>query len=111
MLKGLEELKLDIATESYVKGKTSIERSSKITGVSIWRFLDELGDRKIGLRSELEDAKEEISRIAAWREHCCPSCIELRLGLAGASSQMAPRSEADLAPDNYTTSLCKDDLA
>jgi len=65
MLKGLEELKLDIATESYVRGKTSLERSSKIAGVSIWRFLDELSDRKIGLRYKLEDAKEEISRIVA----------------------------------------------
>lgn len=65
MLKGLEELKLDMATESYAKGKTSLERSSKIAGVSIWRFLDELSDRKIGLRYKLEDAKEEISRTVA----------------------------------------------
>lgn len=65
MLKGLEELKLDMAIESYAKGKTSLERSSKIAGVSIWRFLDELSDRKIGLRYKLEDAKEEISRMVA----------------------------------------------
>lgn len=65
MLKGLEELKLDIALESYMKGKTSIERSSRIAGVSIWRFLDELTNRKIGIRYKLEDAQEEISRIVS----------------------------------------------
>jgi len=63
MLKGLEQLKLDTGIDSYVKGKTSLERSSKIAGVSIWRFLDELTNRKIGLHYNLEDAEEEIAKI------------------------------------------------
>lgn len=65
MLKGLEEVKLDIGIDSYVKGKTSLEKSSQIAGVSIWRFLNELTNRKIGIRYKLEDAQEEIARIVS----------------------------------------------
>lgn len=65
MLKGLEEVKLDMGIDSYLKGKTSLERSSRIAGVSVWRFLDELTNRKIGLRYRLEDAREEIAKIVS----------------------------------------------
>jgi len=68
MFKGLEEVKLDIGVDSYVKGKTSLEKSSQLAGVSIWRFLDELTNRKIGIRYKLEDAQEEIARIIARRK-------------------------------------------
>jgi predicted HTH domain antitoxin len=65
MLKGLEELKLDMGVDMYVKGKTSLERSARVAGVSVWRFLDELTERKIGMRYKLEDAQEEIERIVS----------------------------------------------
>jgi predicted HTH domain antitoxin len=65
LLKGLEQLKLDTGIESYVKGKTSLEKSSRIAGVSIWRLLEELSSRKIGIRYRLEDAEEEIARIVS----------------------------------------------
>ena len=68
MQKGLEDLKLDSGIDHYVKGKTSLEKSAQIAGVSLWRFLEELGNRKIGLRYKLEDAREEISRIASRYE-------------------------------------------
>ncbi len=68
MLKGLEELKLDIGIDSYVRGKTSLEKSSRIAGVSIWRFLDELTNRKIGIRYRLEDAQQEIAKIVSKYE-------------------------------------------
>ena len=62
MQKGLDEVRLDIAVDHYVKGKASLEKASKIAGVSIWRFLEELTNRKIGIRYKLEDA-EEVARI------------------------------------------------
>ena len=49
MLKGLEELKLDMGVDMYVKRKTSLERSAIVAGVSVWRFLDELTERKISM--------------------------------------------------------------
>ena len=68
MQKGLEDLKLDSGIDHYVKGKTSLEKSAQIAGVSLWRFLEELSNRKIGLRYKLEDAKEEIARITSRYE-------------------------------------------
>jgi predicted HTH domain antitoxin len=35
----LAEVKTEIAIESCVKGKTSLEKSSEIAGVSLWAFL------------------------------------------------------------------------
>lgn len=58
--KGLTEVKIDIATDNYVKGKTSLEQSSKIAGVSLWRFLDELRKRNIALKYSIADAENEI---------------------------------------------------
>jgi len=68
MLKGLEEFKIELGVDSYVKGRTSLEKSSRIAGVSIWRFLDELTNRKVGMRYRLEDAEREISKIVSRHE-------------------------------------------
>ncbi len=59
MLKGPEEFKLDIGIDSYVKAKASLEKSSGIAGVSVWRLLDELANRKIGIRYRLEGAQQD----------------------------------------------------
>ncbi len=68
MLKGLEQLKLDTGIESYLKDKTSLEKSSRIAGASIWRFLEELTNRKIGIRYKLKDAREEIDKIVSGHQ-------------------------------------------
>jgi predicted HTH domain antitoxin len=65
MLKGLEELKLDTGIDSYVKGRSSLEKSARMAGVSIWRFLEELTNRKIGIRYRLEDAEDETAKIVS----------------------------------------------
>ena len=61
--KGLSETKIEIAIDSYAKGKTSLERSSKIAGLSLWGFLDELKTRNVALRYSLADAEFEIKTI------------------------------------------------
>ena len=61
--KGLSETKIEIAIDSYVKGKTSLERSSRIAGLSLWDFLDELRARNVALRYSLADAEFEIKTI------------------------------------------------
>lgn len=66
--KGLAEVKLDIAVDSYVKGKASLEKSSEIAGVSLWSFLDAFRDRNISLKYSVADAEAEIQK-ALKKEH------------------------------------------
>ncbi len=63
LTKGLEEVKIDMAIDLYTKGKVSLERASKVGGISIWHLLDELRNRRIALRYTIEDAEEEIKQL------------------------------------------------
>lgn len=65
--KGLNETKMDIAIDQYVKEKTSLERSSNIAGVSLWSFLDELRRRNVALKYSLADAQAEIEKVMRAR--------------------------------------------
>lgn len=65
--RGLSEARLDIAVDRYVKEKVSLEQASKIAGVSLWRFLDELRTRNVALKYSAADAEAEISRILERR--------------------------------------------
>lgn len=60
--KGLAEAKLDFAVDYYVKEKASLEQSSSIAGVSLWKFLDELRKRNIALKYSMADAESEIDK-------------------------------------------------
>jgi len=66
--RGVADAKMDIAVDRYVKGKSSLEQSSAIAGVSLWRFLDELRQRNVALKYSMADAEAEIERAAA-RKH------------------------------------------
>jgi predicted HTH domain antitoxin len=59
--KGLSKTKMDIAVEEYVKERASLEQSSAIAGVSLWKFLDELQRRNVSLKYSIADAESEIS--------------------------------------------------
>lgn len=61
--KGLAEVKMEIAVDNYIKGKTSLEKSSEISGVSLWSFLDELKKRNVALKYSIADAENEITKI------------------------------------------------
>lgn len=65
--KGLAEVKMDIAVDSYIKGKTSLEKSSEISGVSLWSFLDELRKRNVALKYSIADAENEIQKVIERR--------------------------------------------
>ncbi len=65
--KGLAEVKMDIAVNDYLKGKTSLEKSSEISGVSLWSFLDELRRRNVALKYSVADAENEIQKIIERR--------------------------------------------
>ncbi len=62
---GLTEAKMDLAVNHYVKEKTSLEQSSHIAGVSLWKFLDELRGRNVALKYSAADAEAEINRLLA----------------------------------------------
>jgi len=66
--KGLSEAKMDIAVDEYVKEKASLEQSSNIAGVSLWKFLDELHRRNVTLKYSVADAESEINK-ALSRKH------------------------------------------
>ena len=65
--KGLTEVKMDIAVESYIKEKTSLEQSARIAGVSLWKFLDELRRRNVSLKYSIADSEAEINEVIAKR--------------------------------------------
>jgi len=53
---------MEIAVDNYVKGKTSLEKSSEIAGVSLWSFLDELRKRKVALKYSLAMLRVKYTR-------------------------------------------------
>jgi predicted HTH domain antitoxin len=59
----LTEARMDLSVERHVKDKASLERSSKMAGVSMWRFLDELRRRNVALKYSMSDAESEINRL------------------------------------------------
>ena len=67
--KGLGEARMDVAVDRYVKERASLEQSSNIAGVSLWRFLDELRRRNAALKYTAADAEAEISRVIARQDH------------------------------------------
>ena len=58
---------MEIAIDNYVKGKTSLEKSSDIAEVSLWTFLDELRKRNVSLKYSIADAEAEIHNIIQKR--------------------------------------------
>ncbi len=61
--RGLDEVKLDLAIDYYLKGKVSFGKAAEIGGVSIWRLIDGLRDRRVASRYSIEDAEEDIRRV------------------------------------------------
>lgn len=66
--KGIEEIRMDIAVDTYVKGKSSLEKSAGISGSSLWDFLDELRRRNVALKYSVADAESEIKRARERRK-------------------------------------------
>lgn len=65
--RSLADAKMDIAIDFYIKEKKSLEQSSNVAGVSLWRFLDELRKRNVALKYSMADAESEIERLLTRR--------------------------------------------
>lgn len=55
--------KLTEAINQYTEGKISMGKAAELADVSIWKFLDEMKNKKIPIRYDLDDIKMEINRI------------------------------------------------
>jgi len=55
--------KLVKALKQYTEGKISMGKAAEVANVSIWKFLDEMKDKKVPIRYDLDDIKNEIDRI------------------------------------------------
>ncbi len=60
---GLKQYLLQEAIKQYTEGKVSMGKAVELANVSVWKFLDEMKDRKIPIRYDLDDIKKEIDRI------------------------------------------------
>ena len=60
---GLKQYLLQEALKQYTEGKVSMGKAAELANVSIWKFLDEMKDKKIPIRYDLDDIKMEIDRI------------------------------------------------
>ena len=60
---GLKQYLLQEALKQYTEGKISMGKAAELAEVSVWKFLDEMKDKKIPIRYDLDDIKEEIDRI------------------------------------------------
>ena len=60
---GLKQYLLQEALKQYTEGKISMGKAAELADVSVWKFLDEMKDKKIPIRYDLDDIKKEIDRI------------------------------------------------
>ncbi len=63
LLKGLEEKQLEIALEAYKKGKVTLWKAAQIAGVSLWKLLDIIKERRIELSYSEEQLKEDLEPL------------------------------------------------
>ena len=60
---GLKQYLIQEALKHYTEGKISMGKAAELADVSIWKFLDEMKEKKIPIRYDLDDIKKEIERI------------------------------------------------
>ncbi len=60
---GLKEYMENKAVKFYLEGKLSLGKAAEIAGVSIWRFIDILKEKKIPIKYDIDDVKNEIEKI------------------------------------------------
>ena len=62
---GIKQYLIEKGIMLYLEGKVSLEKAAEISGVSIWKFMDVLREKKIPLRYDLDDIKKEIKEICS----------------------------------------------
>ncbi len=62
---GIAEYRENEAVKNYAEGKLSLGKAAELAGVSMWRLIDLLKEKKVPLRYDLDKLKEEIEAISA----------------------------------------------
>ena len=60
--KGIEQQKIEVAINLYQKGDT-LERAANISGASLWDLFDELKNRGITSKFDIDQEKETYLRV------------------------------------------------
>jgi predicted HTH domain antitoxin len=61
---GIEQQKIEVAIDLYQKGDT-LERSANISGASLWDLFEELKNRGIKSKFDIDQEKETYLRVFA----------------------------------------------
>ncbi|MBI2550550.1 UPF0175 family protein [Candidatus Woesearchaeota archaeon] len=61
---GITEYRENTAVRDYAEGKLSLGKAAETAGVSMWRFIDLLKERKVPLKYDLDALKEEIEAVS-----------------------------------------------
>lgn len=62
---GIASYKENEAVKNYAEGKLSLGKAAELAGVSTWRFVDLLREKKVPLRYDLDKLREEIKALVA----------------------------------------------
>lgn len=58
--KGLKEIRLEYALDLYQKGKITLMKASEIAGVSLWKILEIVREKRIPMHYTLEDVERDL---------------------------------------------------
>ena len=61
--RGVEECRIDTAIRRYRDGDVSLGRAAEIAGVSLWRFLDILEDRRVEVNYTEADLATDLAAL------------------------------------------------
>lgn len=62
LTKGIHEIKIQKALESYSNGDVSLGLACEISGLSYWEFLDEMSRRSVYVHYSKEDLEDDVRR-------------------------------------------------
>ena len=63
LLKGLEEKQLEQVLDLYKKGKITMWKAAQIAGISLWKMMEIIKERKIELNYSEEDLEEDLEPL------------------------------------------------
>ena len=61
--RGVEDWRIDTAIRRYREGDVSLGRAAEIAGVSLWRFLDILEDRRVEVNYTEADLGTDLAAL------------------------------------------------